>query len=206
MRLTLGLGPARWPRRATVAAAIVGAGAWSPGPAAAVAPIVALATVRHPIPGIRSSAAAIFVVGATAAVIAVAPTVVAAVAVAATAAAALAARRRTAVHASPHFTSFQWGDSDGSSVESHIYWISPTGRRGGLLPPPPARAPDAYSAAPVRGREGRVVPLRGVQGKARSPVTHCSQQRRPGRVPGFTGAYHHRQYTAPLCLGVRGPA
>ena len=69
----------------------------------------------------------------------------------------------------------------------------------------PARAPHAYSAAPVRGREGRVVPLRGVQGKARSPVTYCSLQRRLGRVPGFTGAYHHRQYTAPLCLGVRGP-
>eukprot|EP00964_Phaeocystis_antarctica_P044261 scaffold25422_cov80-Phaeocystis_antarctica.AAC.7 len=46
----------------------------------------------------------------------------------------------------------------------------------------------------------------GVQGKARSPVTYCSQQRWPGRVPWLTGAYHHRQYTAPLCLGVRGPA
>ena len=28
----------------------------------------------------------------------------------------------------------------------------------------------------------------------------------PGRVPArFVGAYHHRQYTVPLCLGVRGP-
>ena len=29
--------------------------------------------------------------------------------------------------------------------------------------------------------------LRGVQGKARSPVTYCSQQRWPGRVPGLQG-------------------
>ena len=66
--------------------------------AAAVAPIVALATVWHPIPGIRSSAAAIFVVEVT--VVAAAPTVVTAVAVAATAAASappLAAR--SAAHA-----------------------------------------------------------------------------------------------------------
>ena len=32
-----------------------------------------------------------------------------------------------------------------------------------------------------------------------------SQQRRPGRVPRFLGANRHRQYTAPLCLGVRDP-
>ena len=37
-------------------------------------------------------------------------------------------------------------------------------------------------------------------------VTYCSQQRRPGRVPRYIGAYHHRQYTVPLCLGVsEGP-
>eukprot|EP00964_Phaeocystis_antarctica_P011937 scaffold6581_cov31-Phaeocystis_antarctica.AAC.1 len=34
---------------------------------------------------------------------------------------------------------------------------------------------------------------------------YCSQQRRPGRVPRFLGAYRHRQYTVPLCLGVRDP-
>ena len=61
--------PARWPRRSTVAAAFVGAGAWTPGPVAAV-PDLALAAVWCPIPGsIRPSAVAIFVVGATAAVI-----------------------------------------------------------------------------------------------------------------------------------------
>eukprot|EP00964_Phaeocystis_antarctica_P098699 scaffold64678_cov58-Phaeocystis_antarctica.AAC.3 len=58
-----------------------------------------------------------------------------------------------------------------------------------------------HSAAPDRGCEGRVVPLRGVQGKARSPVTYCSQQRRPGRVPGFTGAYHYLR-TPHLCVWV----
>jgi len=25
------------------------------------------------------------------------------------------------------------------------------------------------------------------------------------RVPRFVGAYYHRQFTVPLCLGVRGP-
>ena len=69
-RLTLNLAPARRSRRATVTAAIVGAGAWTPGPSAAVPAVVELATVWHPIPGIRPSAAAIFVVGATVAVIA----------------------------------------------------------------------------------------------------------------------------------------
>ena len=59
-------------------------------------------------------------------------------------------------------------------------------------------------AAPVRGRKAVCTPP-GVQGKARSLVTYCSQQRRPGRVPRFIGAYHHRQYTVPLCLGVRDP-
>jgi hypothetical protein len=96
-RLTLGLAPIRRPRRATVTAAIVGAGAWTPaGPAAAaVAAVVALAAVWHSIPGIRPSAAAIYVVGATA--IAAAFTVVTTVAIAA--AAPLAARRAIAVHA-----------------------------------------------------------------------------------------------------------
>ena len=97
-RLTLGLAPARRLRRATVTAAIVGAGAWPPGPAAAaVAAVVALATVWHPIPGTRPSAAAKFVVGAT--VIGAALTVVTAVAIAAAAAAPLATRRAIAVHA-----------------------------------------------------------------------------------------------------------
>ena len=36
-------------------------------------------------------------------------------------------------------------------------------------------------------------------------ATYCSQQRRPGRVPRFLGANRHRQYTVPLCLGVRDP-
>ena len=67
--------PARWPRRSTVAAAFVGAGAWTPGPVAAV-PDLALAAVWCPIPGsIRPSAVAIVVIGATAAVIEAPPTV-----------------------------------------------------------------------------------------------------------------------------------
>ena len=76
-RLTLDLTPAHGrPRRATVTVAIVGAGAWTPGPAAAVTAVavVALATVWHPIPGVRSSAVAILVI-ATAAVIFAPPTV-----------------------------------------------------------------------------------------------------------------------------------
>ena len=77
---------------------LIGAGAWTPGPAAAaVSAVLALATVRHPIPGIRPSAATIFVVEAT--VIGAAPTVVTAVAIAAAAAAPLAAGRAIAVHA-----------------------------------------------------------------------------------------------------------
>ena len=93
----LDLPPARRQRRAAVAAAIVGAGAWTPGPDAAVVAVAVLATVWHPIPGIRPSAAAIYVVGATA--IAAAFTVVTAVAIAAAAAAPLAAGRAIAVHA-----------------------------------------------------------------------------------------------------------
>ena len=81
--------------------AIFGAGARTPGPAAAV---VALVAVWHAASGIRSSAAAIFVVGATVAVIAAALTIV--TAVAAAAAAPLAARRATAVHA---YTQFEVG-------------------------------------------------------------------------------------------------
>ena len=96
-RLTLNLAPIHRPRRATVTAAIVGAGAWTPGPDAAVVAVAVLATVWHPIPGIRPSAATIFVVEAT--VIGAAPTVVTAVAIAAAAAAPLAAGRAIAVHA-----------------------------------------------------------------------------------------------------------
>ena len=91
----LDLARTQMPRRA--AAAIVGAGARTPGPAAAVPAVVAPVAVWRATPGIRSPAAAIFVLGATVAIIAAAPTVVTAVAVAA--AAPLAARRRTAVHA-----------------------------------------------------------------------------------------------------------
>ena len=86
-------------------AALAGAGAWTPAPAAAVAAVtdLALAAVWCPIPGsIRPSAVAIFVVGGTAAVIVAPPTVhaVTAVAVAAPAAAPLTARRTSsAVHA-----------------------------------------------------------------------------------------------------------
>ena len=97
VRLTLDLAPAHGrPRRATAAVATVVAGARTPGPSSTFAAVVALVVVWHATSGIRSSAAAIFVVGATVAV-AAAPTVVTAVAVAA--AAPLAARRPTAVHA-----------------------------------------------------------------------------------------------------------
>ena len=81
------------------AAAIVGAGARTPGPAAAV---VALVVVWRATPGIRSPAAAIFVLGAAVATIAAAPTVVTAAAVAAAAAAAAAAPPLpSALHATP---------------------------------------------------------------------------------------------------------
>ena len=109
VRLTLDLAPAHGrPRRVTATVAIVGAGARTPGPAAAVAAVVALVAAWHATSGIRSSAAAdaIFGVGATVAVIAAAPTIVTAVAVAA--AAPLAARRPTAVHAYTPQTS-RWG-------------------------------------------------------------------------------------------------
>ena len=98
VRLTLDLAPDHGrPRRATATVAIVGAGARTPGPAAAVAAVVALVAAWRATSGIRSPAAAIFVVGATVAIIAAAPTVV--TAVAAAAAAPLAARTATAVHA-----------------------------------------------------------------------------------------------------------
>ena len=93
-RLALDQAPAHGsPRRATVTAAIVGAGAWAPGPIT-VAPIVTLAAVWHPTSGTRSSAAASFVVAVIAAALAVVTPV-------AVAAAAAPPRRRTtaAVHA-----------------------------------------------------------------------------------------------------------
>jgi len=54
------------------------------------------------------------------------------------------------------------------------------------------------------GAAGPCSTLRGCTARPGSSVTYCSQQRRPGRVPRFIGAYHHRQYyyTVPLCLGV----
>ena len=79
-RLTLDLAPAHGrPRRATVTAAIVIAGAWVPG-TVAVAPIVALAAVWHPTSGIRSSAATSFVVAVAAALAVVTALAVAAAA------------------------------------------------------------------------------------------------------------------------------
>ena len=72
-----------------------------------------------------------------------------------------------------------------------------------------ARAPHAYFAAPVRGRTGPCSTLRGcTRGARQGPdrrLRTAVQQRRPGRVPRFIGAYLHRQYTVPLCLGARGP-
>ena len=77
------------------------------------------------------------------------------------------------------------------------------------------RAPHAYFAARAsqsvsQGPQDRVVPLRGVQGKARSPVTYCSQQRAPtgpteSLLPGFTEG---RIIIALLCVCVcvRSPA
>eukprot|EP00964_Phaeocystis_antarctica_P046401 scaffold26806_cov67-Phaeocystis_antarctica.AAC.2 len=77
--------PTRRRRRAAVAAAIVGSGAYSPDPAAVAAAVAvaALAVVLHPIPGVRSSTVAIFMI-ATAAVIFAPPTVHIVTAVAAT--------------------------------------------------------------------------------------------------------------------------
>ena len=92
-RLALDQAPAHGStRRATVTAAIVGAGAWAPGPVT-VAPIVTLAAVWHPTSGTRSSATASFVVAVIAAALAVVTPV-------SVAAAAAPPRRRTtaAVH------------------------------------------------------------------------------------------------------------
>ena len=105
VRLTLDLAPAHGrPRRATATVAIVGAGARTPGPAAAVTAVVAPVAGWRATPGIRSPAAASFVVGATVTVFAAALTIVTAVAVAA--AAPLAARRPAAVHA---YHEVRWG-------------------------------------------------------------------------------------------------
>ena len=92
----LDLARTQMPRRA--AAAIIGAGARTPVPAAAVPAVVALVVVWHATSGIRSPAAAIFVLGATVATIAAAPTVVTAAAVAA---AAAAPPLPSALHATP---------------------------------------------------------------------------------------------------------
>ena len=80
----------------------------------------------------------------------------------------------------------------------------------------PARAdvrPRVFRRASQGPRRPCSTPPRGCKARPDRPLrTAVSQQRRPGRptdrvpVPGFTGAYYHRQYTAPLCLGVRGPA
>ena len=81
------------PAAAVAAVAVVGAEARTPGPAATVAPIIVRATARHPSPSIiRWSAAAIVVAGAAAIAIVTAVT-------AAAAAAAAAARRRAAAAA-----------------------------------------------------------------------------------------------------------
>ena len=47
---------------------------------------------------------------------------------------------------------------------------------------------------------------RDVQGKARSPVTYWGQQRPPGRVPGFTGAYIIITAHCAFVSGCEGPS
>ena len=62
---------------------------------------------------------------------------------------------------------------------------------------PPRQLGAARSCTPGGARQGPVV-----------GHVHCCQQRRPGRVPGLRGISsesRHRQYTVPMCLGVRGP-
>ena len=60
------------------------------------------------------------------------------------------------------------------------------------------------AARVVKEEEGEVPS--GVHGEARSLVTYCSQQRRPGRVPRFfLGRFIIAAHRACMCLGVRGP-
>ena len=85
----LELAPARRPRGAAEAAAIVGAGAWTTGPVIVIIPSVRLVVpctpAWHPIPGVRSSA--IFVIVTAAVVVTLAHlTTAVAIAIAATAA------------------------------------------------------------------------------------------------------------------------
>ena len=71
-----------------------------------------------------------------------------------------------------------------------------------LVRPPPRQAPTRISPR----RSGAARPCSIPPGGARQDLTVGyvlqSVQRRPGRVPGFTGAYHHSSspYTVHLCL------
>ena len=84
-------------------------------------------------------------------------------------------------------------------------WATPCRRWSPIFVSTSSCAPRVFRRA-SQGLQGRVVPLRGVQGKARSPVTYRSQQRQPGRVSGFTWGVSSSPHTVHLCLGVRGPA
>eukprot|EP00964_Phaeocystis_antarctica_P069058 scaffold41884_cov58-Phaeocystis_antarctica.AAC.4 len=72
----------------------------------------------------------------------------------------------------------------------------------------PSCAPRVFRASQGPRRPCSTPPGGARQGPIAGYVLQSAQRcgRWPGRVPGLTGAYHHRQYTAPLCLGVRGPA
>ena len=80
------------------------------------------------------------------------------------------------------------------------YWEAASRRPLSIFVSTCSCAPRVFRRA-SQGPQGRVVPASGVHGKARkgSSVTYCSQQRRPGRVPRFIRAYHHRRaYTVPF--------
>ena len=66
-------------------------------------------------------------------------------------------------------------------------------------------APRVFRRA-SQGPQGRVVPFGGARQGPDRRLRTAVQQRRPGRVPRFIGAYSSSPHTVPLCLGVRGPA
>jgi hypothetical protein len=65
-------------------------------------------------------------------------------------------------------------------------------------------APRVFRRA-SQGPQGRVVSFGGARRGPDRRLRAAVQQRRPGRVPRFIGAYSSSPHTVPLCLGVRGP-
>ena len=95
-----------------------------------------------------------------------------------------------------------------SATRRTLTWATRSRNSSSIFASTSSCAPRVFRRA-SQGPQGRVVPFGGArQGPDRRSRT-AVQQRRPGRVPRFVGAYHHRQFTVPLCLvgvsRVRGP-